>query len=85
MGEQYQRNLENLAAQLKETDERLEVVAHAVEGLSPTKAILDYAKDSKLLVLGTHSRSALGRTLFGSTTHSVLLNLCVPTVIVPQK
>lgn len=85
VGEQYQRNLENLAAQLKETDERLEVVAHAVEGPSPTKAILDYAKDSKLLVLGTHSRSALGRTLFGSTTHSVLLNLCVPTVIVPQK
>ena len=85
VGEQYQRNLEHLAAELKAENEELDVVAHAVEGSSPTRAILNYAKDSKLLVLGTHSRSALGRTLFGSVTHSVLLNLCVPTVIVPQK
>lgn len=85
VGEQYQRNLDQLAAELKADDDRLDVVAHAVEGSSPTRAILNYAKDSKLLVLGTHSRSTLGRTLFGSVTHSVLLNLCVPTVIVPQK
>ena len=85
VGEQYQRNLEQLAAELKADNEELDVVAHAVEGSSPTHAILNYAKDSKLLVLGTHSRSTLGRTLFGSVTHSVLLNLCVPTVIVPQK
>ncbi len=85
VGEQYQRNLEQLAAELRESNEDLDVVAHAVEGSSPTHAILNYAKDAKLLVLGTHSRSALGRTLFGSVTHSVLLNLCVPTVIVPQK
>lgn len=85
VGEQYQRNLEQLAAELKAENEELDVVAHAVEGSSPTRAILNYAKDSKLLVLGTHSRSTLGRTLFGSVTHSVLLNLCVPTVIVPQK
>lgn len=85
VGEQYQRNLEQLAAELKAENEELDVVAHAVEGSSPTHAILNYARDSKLLVLGTHSRSTLGRTLFGSVTHSVLLNLCVPTVIVPQK
>lgn len=85
VGEQYQRNLEQLAAELRAENEELDVVAHAVEGSSPTRAILNYAKDSKLLVLGTHSRSTLGRTLFGSVTHSVLLNLCVPTVIVPQK
>lgn len=85
VGEQYQRNLEQLAAEIRAENEELDVVAHAVEGSSPTRAILNYAKDSKLLVLGTHSRSTLGRTLFGSVTHSVLLNLCVPTVIVPQK
>lgn len=85
VGEQYQRDLERMAAELKAGNEALDVVAHAVEGPSPTRAILGYAKDSKLLVLGTHSRSALGRTLFGSVTHSVLLNLCVPTVIVPQR
>lgn len=85
VGEQYQRNLDQLAEKLKAENEGLDVVAHAVEGSSPTKAILNYAKDAKLLVLGTHSRTALGRTLFGSVTHSVLLNLCVPTVIVPQK
>lgn len=85
VGEQYQRNLERLAVKLNTENQGLGAVAHAVEGSSPTKAILDYAKDAKLLVLGTHSRSTLGRTLFGSVTHSVLLNLCVPTVIVPQK
>lgn len=85
VGEQYQRNLEQLAAEIRAENEELDVVARAVEGSSPTRAILNYAKDSKLLVLGTHSRSTLGRTLFGSVTHSVLLNLCVPTVIVPQK
>ncbi len=37
-----------------------------------------------MLVMGTNSRNALGRTLFGSVTHSVLLNLKVPTIIVPQ-
>ena len=85
VGEQFQQNLDQLAAELKEANPELDVVAHAVEGSSPTRAILEYARDSKLLVLGTHSRSALGRTLFGSVTHSVLLNLCVPTVIVPKN
>ena len=28
--------------------------------------------------------AALGRALFGSVTHSTLLNLTIPTVIVPQ-
>lgn len=85
VGEQFQQNLDHLAAELKEANPELDVVAHAVEGSSPTRAIMEYAKDSKLLVLGTHSRSTLGRTLFGSVTHSVLLNLCVPTVIVPKN
>lgn len=85
VGEQYQRNLDQLAERLRAENEGLDVAAHAVEGSSPTRAILNYAKDAKLLVLGTHSRSTLGRTLFGSVTHSVLNNLCVPTVIVPQK
>lgn len=85
VGEQFQANLDALAAELKEANPDLDVAAHAVEGPSPTRAIVEYARDSKLLVLGTHSRSALGRTLFGSITHSVLLNLVVPTVIVPNK
>lgn len=84
VGEQFQANLDVLAAQLREQNEGLEVAGHAVEGSSPSRVLIDYAKGSRLLVLGTHSRSALGRTVFGSVTHSVLLNLCVPTVIVPQ-
>jgi nucleotide-binding universal stress UspA family protein len=35
-------------------------------------------------VLGTHSRTVLGRALFGSVTHGVLLELDTPTVVVPQ-
>lgn len=37
-----------------------------------------------MFVLGTHSRDALGRALFGSVTHGVLLNLSAPTAVVPQ-
>lgn len=85
VGDQFQSNLDALVLELSRSNENLEVTGHAVEGPSPSRVLLDYAKGCKLLVLGTHSRSALGRTLFGSVTHSVLLNLCVPTVVVPQK
>lgn len=85
VGEQFKHNLDVRVAQLKEQHPDLEISCHAVEGPSPTRVLLEYSKNKKLLVLGTHSRSALGRTLFGSVTHSVLLNLSVPTVVVPQR
>ena len=84
VGEQYQARLDSLAAVLREEHEGLDVRGHAVEGSSPTRVLQGYAKTRGVLVLGTRSRAALGRALFGSVTHSTLLNLTIPTVIVPQ-
>lgn len=84
VGEQYQDRLDSLAAVLREEYEGLDVRGHAVEGSSPTRVLQGYAKTRGVLVLGTRSRAALGRALFGSVTHSTLLNLTIPTVIVPQ-
>lgn len=85
MGEQFQLVLDGLVERLRGDYPDLAVSGRAIEGPSPSRVLIDCAADCKLLVLGTHSRSALGRTLFGSVTHSVLLNLRVPTAIVPQK
>ena len=62
----------------------LQVTGRTVEDSSPSRALVEASKEASMLVMGTNSRNALGRTLFGSVTHSVLLNLKVPTVIVPQ-
>ncbi len=84
VGEQYQVRLDSLAAVLREEYEGLDVRGHAVEGSSPTRVLQGYAKTRGVLVLGTRSRAVLGRALFRSVTHSTLLNLTIPTVIVPQ-
>ncbi len=85
VGEQYQARLDALAAQLRAAHDGLDVRGHAVEGPSPTRVLQGYAKTRGVLVLGTRSRAALGRALFGSVTHSTLLNLTIPTIIVPQN
>ena len=84
VGEQFQRDLDRRVAALTEANPALEVTGHAVEGSSPADTLVKYSAGHSLLVLGTHSRNALGRTLFGSVTHGVLLDLKVPTVVVPQ-
>lgn len=83
VGDRFQRTLDEAVAQLKEMYPDMDIKGEAIEGSSPTRVLLEECKDCDLLVLGTHSRNALGRALFGSITHSVLLNLTVPTVIVP--
>lgn len=85
VGTQHQQRLDALVAQLREEHPGLEVAGEAVEGASPTRAMLDYCRDYGTLVLGTHTTSALGRTLFGSLTHSVLMNLEIPTVVVSRE
>ena len=62
----------------------LQVTGRTVEDSSPSRALIEAGKEASMLVMGTNSRNVLGRTLFGSVTHSVLLNLKVPTIIVPQ-
>lgn len=85
VGESFQHQLDVRVAALREQYPDLDVTGQAVEGPSPTRVLLDYSKDCALLVMGTHSRTALGRTVFGSVTHSVLLNLTAPTVVVPKR
>lgn len=85
IGRQYQQRIDALVAQLKEANpDDIEISGQAVEGESPTRALIDYTKSSGVLVLGTRTTSALGRALFGSLTHSVLMNLTIPTIVVSQ-
>lgn len=82
VGIQYQQRLDALVGKLRQAHPGLEVTGKAVEGPSPTKTMLECCKGRSLLVLGTRTTSALGRTLFGSLAHSVLMNLEIPTVVV---
>lgn len=84
VGEQFQRDLDRRVAQLREQHSELMVSGHAAEGPSPAQVLVRYSMAHRMLVMGTHSRTALGRALFGSVTHGALLNLNVPTVVVPQ-
>ena len=84
VGKQRQAEVDEATARIKAANPKLEVEGKSVEGPSPTSELLAEAQGASMLVLGTHSRAALGRALFGSTTHSVLLNLALPTVIVPK-
>ena len=84
VGEQRQRELDAQVARLRVAHPTLQVEGRSLEGASPSRVLVETSRNSNLLVMGTNSRNALGRTLFGSVTHSVLLNLTIPTVIVPQ-
>lgn len=84
VGEQFQRDLDQRVARLREQHPGLVVSGHAAEGASPAQVLVRYSATRHMLVMGTHSRTALGRALFGSVTHGALLNLNVPTVVVPQ-
>lgn len=84
VGEQTQQRLDARVEDIKVQNPTLEVSGAAIEGSSPTRVLMDCSKDTKALVLGTHSYTTLGRTLFGSVVHSVLLNLVVPTIVVPK-
>lgn len=84
VGKQFQEDLDLRASVLRVANPEITITAKAVEGPVPARVISEEAVNSKLLVLGTHSRTVMGRALFGSVTHGVLLHLHVPTVIVPQ-
>ncbi|MBS5450674.1 MAG: universal stress protein [Coriobacteriia bacterium] len=83
VGVSFQHKLDDRVRLLGDTHPGLCVSGHAVEGSSPAKALIERSRGHRMLVLGTHSRTALGRALFGSTAHAVLLSPSVPTVVVP--
>ena len=84
VGRQRQAEVDEFVARITTANPALDVTGRSIEGPSPTRVLLDASKDAQRLVLGTHSRAALGRALFGSVTHSMLLNLATPTVVVPK-
>ena len=65
------------------------VEAYTPVGLvgSADDEIVKYAKrqDASYVVLGGKRRSAVGKTLFGSVTQSVLLNALMPVLTVPPE
>jgi nucleotide-binding universal stress UspA family protein len=63
------------------------VTANVVQG-DAANAIIDYAhaNDVDLIVMGTHGRKGLDRTLFGSVAERVVQNAAVPVLTVnPYK
>ena len=84
VGAQFCQKLDGLVDALREKHPGLDVSRSVIEAPSPTRAILEASRDYEMLVLGAHDSTALGRTLFGSVTHSVLMNLEIPTIVVSR-
>lgn len=85
VGEQFEQRLVDYVDAIKAEYPQVEVTYAAVEGPSPTRVLLDQCDGRAMLVLGTRPLGMLGRALFGSVPHSVLQNLAIPTVVVPQQ
>lgn len=47
----------------------------------PARALVDAAKDARLLVIGSRGRGGFSRMMLGSTAHAVLLNVPCPTIV----
>lgn len=47
----------------------------------PAKALVDIAREARLLVVGSRGRGGFSRLVLGSTAHAVLLNVPCPTVV----
>lgn len=61
-----------------------QVTVHQVaESGTPAGVLLAHAGPDRLLVVGTHGRGMLGRSMFGSVSHQVLHHATGPVVIVP--
>lgn len=84
VGDQFQRKIDAHIESIKAEHPELEVSGRTIEGPSPSKVLIAHGGKRRLLVMGTHARSAFGRAIFGSVTHDVLLNPNIPTVVVPK-
>lgn len=85
VGRMFQEHLDGVMAFLKKNGyDDLEITARSVEGSSPAVVLGEVVRGRRVLVMGSHARSALGRAVFGSVTHSVLMSIVVPTIVVVQ-
>jgi len=79
----HQTLLDESLAQIRVDHPDLQVDGQLVHG-TPAWAVLDAAKDAGLLVVGNHGRSGVSRFLLGSVSHTVVLNIVSPTIVVRQ-
>lgn len=84
VGDQFQRKIDAHVETIRGEHPELQVSGRTIEGPSPSKVLIAHGGKRRLLVMGTHARSAFGRAIFGSVTHDVLLSPNIPTVVVPK-
>lgn len=84
-GQERERELSAIAKRLIERYPGLKVERHCIEGASTAHALESISKEAAMLVLGTNSRSLLGRALYGSPTYETLLKPKLPVVVVPPR
>jgi nucleotide-binding universal stress UspA family protein len=76
--------LDESVAQFADDWPELVITRRLVHGLAPW-ALLDQAAGGSLLVVGNHGLRGIQRFFLGSVSHTVVLNLEGPTLVVPQK
>ncbi|WP_344752405.1 universal stress protein [Gryllotalpicola koreensis] len=80
----HQDVLDESVAQFAEDWPELVITKKLVHGLAPW-GLLDQAARGSLLVVGTRSSRGIQRFFLGSVSHTVVLNLEGPTIVVPNK
>ncbi|TFD61588.1 universal stress protein [Cryobacterium suzukii] len=60
----------------------LSIRASLVRG-APQSALLDAARGAALLVVGDHGQKGISKLLLGSVSHSIVLNIQSPMVVIP--
>lgn len=81
LGDTRRTIVDGAERQARERHPRLEVSAEVLEA-APARGLVDAARGSRMLVLGTHNRRGVKRLMLGSVSHDVLLNLPAPVVVV---
>lgn len=80
----HQDVLDESVAQFAADWPELVITKKLVHGLAPW-GLLDQAARGSLLVVGTRSSRGIQRFFLGSVSHTVVLNLEGPTIVVPNK
>jgi nucleotide-binding universal stress UspA family protein len=78
---EHQRILESAEHTIQAANPDLPVTALLVHGDAP-HGLADAVADARLLVVGTEQAHGIGRMLLGSTSHALILDIAVPTIVV---
>lgn len=84
LAEDHRRELEAMGDDLARDFPELSLQIHLAEGTAAA-ALHGFAASATTLIVGTRGRGPLRRILLGSTSHSLLLYIDAPTIIVPHS